>query len=45
MARYEWLLDMIHGFLAEANEKAIDPDKVAEAVEHALMSKRPRPAT
>ena len=41
-ARYEWLLDMIHGFVAEANEKAIDPDKVAEAVEHALTSKRPK---
>ena len=42
MARYEWLLDMIRGFVAEANEKAIDPDKVAEAVEHALTSKRPK---
>lgn len=28
--------------MAEANEKAIDPDKVAEAVEHALTSKRPK---
>ena len=41
-ARYEWLLDMIRGFVAEANEKAIDPDKVAEAVEHALTAKRPK---
>ena len=41
-ARYEWLLDMIRGFVAEANQKAIDPDKVAEAVEHALTSKRPK---
>lgn len=42
MARYEWLLDMVRGFVAEANEKAIDPDKAAEAVEHALTSKRPK---
>ena len=40
--RYRWLTDMFRGFLAEANEKAIEPDKVAEAVEHALTSKRPK---
>lgn len=40
--RYRWLMDMFHGFLAEANEKAIAPDKVAVAVEHALTSKRPK---
>lgn len=40
--RYRWLMDMFHGFLAEANEKAIEPDKVAAAVEHALTSKRPK---
>lgn len=40
--RYRWLMDMFHGFLAEANEKAIEPDKVAVAVEHALTSKRPK---
>ena len=41
-ARYQWLLDMYRAFVAEANEKAIEPDKVAEAVEHALTSKRPK---
>ena len=30
------------GFLAEAKEKAIEPDKVAQAVEHALTAKRPK---
>lgn len=40
--RYRWLTDMFHGYLAEANEKAIEPDKVAVAVEHALTSKRPK---
>lgn len=40
--RYRWLMDMFVGFLAEANEKAIEPDKVAAAVEHALTSKRPK---
>ena len=40
--RYEWLIDMVNGFLAEAEERAIEPDKVAEAVEHALTSKRPK---
>jgi NAD(P)-dependent dehydrogenase (short-subunit alcohol dehydrogenase family) len=42
MARYEWLLDMYRGFVAEANEKAIEADRVAVAVEHALTSKRPK---
>lgn len=40
--RYRWLMDMFSGFLAEANEKAIEPDRVAEAVEHALTAKRPK---
>lgn len=40
--RYKWLIDMFQGFVAEANEKAIEPDKVAEAVEKALTAKRPR---
>jgi NAD(P)-dependent dehydrogenase (short-subunit alcohol dehydrogenase family) len=40
--RYQGLMDMFRGFLAEANDKAIEPDKVAEAVEHALTSKRPK---
>lgn len=40
--RYETLMDMFRGFLAEAEEKAIEPDAVAVAVEHALTSKRPK---
>ncbi len=40
--RYDWLLDMVTGFFAEAEEKAIEPDRVAEAVEHALTAKRPK---
>jgi NAD(P)-dependent dehydrogenase (short-subunit alcohol dehydrogenase family) len=41
-AKYTWLLEMSTGFLAEANEKAIEPERVAEAVEHALTAKRPK---
>jgi len=40
--RYETLMDQFRGFLAEADEKAIEPDAVAVAVEHALTSKRPK---
>ncbi len=40
--RYEWLSDMFVGFLAEANEKAIPADEVAEVVERALTAKRPK---
>ena len=40
--RYTWLDHMFRGFLAEAEQKAIDPDKVAQAVEQALTSKRPK---
>ena len=39
-ARYAWLIDLFRGFLAESNARAIAPDKVAEAVERALTSKR-----
>lgn len=41
-ARYQWLLHMYRGFLAEADERAIDADVVAASVEHALTSRRPR---
>lgn len=41
-ARYQWMLESFTGFLAEANEKAIDPDRVADAVMHALTAKRPK---
>ena len=40
--RYRWLTDMFRGFLAHANARAIEPEKVADAVEHALTSKRPK---
>lgn len=40
--RYGWLLDLFRGFLAEAEEKGIDPDRVAHAVEHALTADRPK---
>lgn len=40
--RYEWLIDLFHGFLAEADERAIDADRVAQAVEHALTARRPK---
>lgn len=41
-ARYQWLLESFTGFLAEAGEKAIEPDRVADAVMHALTAKRPK---
>ncbi|MDJ0771188.1 MAG: SDR family NAD(P)-dependent oxidoreductase [Ilumatobacter sp.] len=40
--RYWWLLDLIRGFLDEAEEKAIEPDLVAKVVERALTAKRPK---
>lgn len=40
--RYGWLIEMMTGFLAEADEKAIDADRVAEVVEEALTAKRPK---
>lgn len=41
-ARYDWLIDIFHGFLAEAEERAIDADRVAVVVEHALTARRPK---
>jgi NAD(P)-dependent dehydrogenase (short-subunit alcohol dehydrogenase family) len=40
--RYEWLMDLFRGFLAEADARAIHADRVAEAVEHALTARRPK---
>ncbi len=40
--RYQWLMDMFRGFLAETNERAIEPDKVAAAVELALTANKPK---
>ena len=40
--RYRWLLDSSRGFIAEGREKGVAPEKVADAVEHALTAKRPK---
>lgn len=40
--RYQWLLDLTVGFVAEAQRRGADPDRVAAAVEHALTSDRPK---
>jgi len=40
--RYGWLLDSSRGFIAEGREKGVPAAKVADAVEHALMAKRPK---
>jgi NAD(P)-dependent dehydrogenase (short-subunit alcohol dehydrogenase family) len=42
LERYLWLLDLIRGFIDEAEEKAVDPDEVAKVVERALTAKRPK---
>jgi len=39
---YAWLIDVGHGFLAAAAAQAMDPDRVARTVEHALTTRRPR---
>jgi NAD(P)-dependent dehydrogenase (short-subunit alcohol dehydrogenase family) len=40
--RYLWLLDQSRGFIAEGRSRGVVPDKVAEAVEHALTARRPK---
>jgi NAD(P)-dependent dehydrogenase (short-subunit alcohol dehydrogenase family) len=40
--RYTWLLDQTRGFLDEGQAKGVTPDKVADAMEHALAAKRPK---
>ena len=40
--RYDWMVDMYRGFLAEADDRAIDPDRVARVVERALTTRRPK---
>jgi NAD(P)-dependent dehydrogenase (short-subunit alcohol dehydrogenase family) len=40
--RYQWLIDQTRGFIAEGRSKGVPPDKVAEAVEHALTASRPK---
>lgn len=41
-ARYGFLLDRNRGLIKEGVSRAIQPDKVAKAVEHALTSTRPK---
>lgn len=40
--RYRWLLDLTVGFVAEAQKRGAEPDRVAAAVEHALTADRPK---
>jgi len=40
--RYQWLIDQTRGFISEGRNKGVAPDKVAEAVEHALTASRPK---
>jgi NAD(P)-dependent dehydrogenase (short-subunit alcohol dehydrogenase family) len=42
-ARYQWLLDSARGFIDEGRSKGVPPSKVADAVEHALTARRPKP--
>ncbi len=39
---YQWLVDQARGFIDEGRDKGVDPSKVADAVEHALTSPRPK---
>ena len=41
-ARYERHLDMLYGFVAEGTKRGIPASKVADAVQHALTSARPK---
>jgi NAD(P)-dependent dehydrogenase (short-subunit alcohol dehydrogenase family) len=40
--RYGWLIDQSRGFTDEGRTKGVDPDRVAQAVEHALTARRPK---
>jgi hypothetical protein len=40
--RYQWLIHMTRGFIAEGRKKGVPPAKVAEAIEHALTAARPK---
>jgi NAD(P)-dependent dehydrogenase (short-subunit alcohol dehydrogenase family) len=40
--RYQWLIDQARGFIDEGREKGVPPDKVADAVEHALTAPKPK---
>ena len=42
MKRYQWLIDQSRGFIAEGREKGAPASKVADAVEHALTSVKPK---
>lgn len=40
--RYGWLLDQTRGFLDEGRRRGIRPERVAKAIERALVAKRPK---
>jgi NAD(P)-dependent dehydrogenase (short-subunit alcohol dehydrogenase family) len=40
--RYQWLIDQSRGFIDEGREKGVPAAKVADAVEHALTSPKPK---
>ena len=40
--RYQWLLDQSRGFIDEGRQKGVPASKVADAVEHALTSDKPK---
>jgi NAD(P)-dependent dehydrogenase (short-subunit alcohol dehydrogenase family) len=40
--RYRWLIHQSRGFIDEGRNRGVDPDKVADAVEHALTARRPK---
>jgi NAD(P)-dependent dehydrogenase (short-subunit alcohol dehydrogenase family) len=40
--QYAWLIDHTRGFTDEGRHKGVDPDRVAQAVEHALTARRPK---
>jgi NAD(P)-dependent dehydrogenase (short-subunit alcohol dehydrogenase family) len=40
--RYQWLMDQARGFIDEGREKGVPPAKVADAVEHAITSNKPK---
>jgi NAD(P)-dependent dehydrogenase (short-subunit alcohol dehydrogenase family) len=42
LKRYQWLIDQARGFIDEGREKGVPASKVADAVEHALTSDKPK---
>jgi hypothetical protein len=40
--RYGWLINQSRGFIDEGRHRGVDPDRVAQGVEHALTARRPK---